>query len=91
MSTVLAKVVQTCTSYPAQWDAWTIDGQYLYLRYRHGIGSVERQPGPDLDTWRDEGALVCEWDDGTGSGEISLTDFLAASGLRLAPDAEVRP
>ncbi|MFD0022544.1 hypothetical protein [Streptomyces sp. NPDC058382] len=86
----LSRVVQTCGGYPAQWDAWTTDGQYLYLRYRHGIGSVERQPGPDPDTWHDDpDETVTEWDDDTELGEIELLDFLARAGLRLAPGAEI--
>ncbi|WP_369197839.1 hypothetical protein [Streptomyces djakartensis] len=90
-----ARVVQTCAAHPSQWDAWTTDGQYLYLRYRHGQGCVEWHPGPgdDADTpesW-DEGrsGLLTEWDDGTGGGVIGLEDFLVAAGLEPAPDASV--
>ncbi|MFE3514334.1 hypothetical protein [Streptomyces sp. NPDC059166] len=86
----LALVVRTCLASPSQWDAWTTDGQYLYLRYRHGEGSVEQHPSEDTDTWDGEGSrLLTLWDDGTDGGEISLPGFLAAAGLRLAPDAEV--
>ncbi len=86
----LARVVQTCYGCPAQWDAWTTDGQYLYLRYRHGIGSVEGQAGPDPDTWQyGPHQTVTEWDDDTVLGEIERDDFLARAGLRLAPGAEV--
>lgn len=86
----LARVVQTCSACPSQWDAWTTTGRYLYLRYRHGNGSVELQPSEDVDTWDGEGyELRAEWDDGTGAGSIDLADFLAAAGLRLAADAEV--
>lgn len=76
---------------PSQWDAWTTDGQYLYLRYRHGEGSVDQHPSEDTDTWDvgDGSRLLTLWDDGTDGGEIALPDFLAAAGLRLAPDAEV--
>ncbi|MYW62853.1 hypothetical protein GTY65_01975 [Streptomyces sp. SID8379] len=91
---LLARVVQTCSGHPSQWDAWTADGQYLYLRYRHGEGCVERHPGPYTDTqetWDDGlSALVVEWDDGTERGVISLEDFLTASGRpALAPGASV--
>jgi hypothetical protein len=92
----LIRVVQTCSAYPSQWDAWTADGQYLYLRYRHGVGCVEWHPGrPDddadtPDSWNEGlSGLLIEWDDGTGSGVISLEDFLAAAGLVLAPGASV--
>lgn len=86
----LAQVVRTCLASPSQWDAWTTEGQYLYLRYRHGEGSVERHPSEDTDTWDGEGSrLLTTWDDGTDGGEIGLPAFLALAGLRLAPDAEV--
>ncbi|MGN9791049.1 hypothetical protein ACTMTU_08075 [Streptomyces sp. OZ13] len=90
---VLVRVVQTCSAYPSQWDAWTSEGQYLYLRYRHGEGCVERHPDLDLDTqgsWNEGlSELLTVWDDGTGRGGISLEAFLAASGLSLAPGASV--
>ncbi|WP_190217589.1 hypothetical protein [Streptomyces griseosporeus] len=90
---VLVRVVQTCSAHPSQWDAWTVEGQYLYLRYRHGQGRVERHPGPDIDTpdsWNEGlSGLLVEWDDGTNGGAIGLEAFLAASGLALAPGASV--
>lgn len=87
--TLIARTVRTCQAMPSQWDAWTTSGQYLYLRYRHGWGSVERQPSPDPDSWTDHPAtVVTEWNDGTGSGEITLAAFLAAAGLHLAPGAQ---
>jgi hypothetical protein len=91
----LVRVVRTCSACPSQWDTWTADGQYRYLRYRHGQGRVERHPGPDIDTWTpdswNEGfsALLVEWDDGTDSGVISLEAFLVAAGLELTPGASV--
>ncbi|WP_329012068.1 hypothetical protein [Streptomyces sp. NBC_00690] len=92
-SLMLVRVVQTCPAYPSQWDAWTAGGQYLSLRYRHGAGCVERHPGPDIDTsdsWNEGlSELLTEWDDGTGSGVISLEAFLDTSGLALAPGASV--
>ncbi|GAA5708281.1 hypothetical protein [Streptomyces avermitilis] len=86
----LARVVQTSGSCPSQWDAWTTTGQYLYLRYRHGEGTVEQHPSEDVDTWDgDESRLWTSWGDGTDGGQIEPTDFLVTAGLRLAPDAEV--
>lgn len=86
----LARVVRTCLASPSQWDAWTTEGQYLYFRYRHGEGTVEQHPSADTDTWDgEESRLWTLWEDGTDDGEITLPDFLALAGLRLAPDAEV--
>lgn len=80
----IAKAIQTCTACPSQWDAWTTDGQYLYLRYRSGIGTVEQQPGPDPDTW-DLGtdAVIAQFGEPSMDGSISLQDFCAAAGLTL--------
>lgn len=78
----LAHVRQT-TEWPAQWDAWTITGQYLYLRYRSGIGSVTPYPSPDWETWDPTVQPLIEWDDDSGESEICLADFLEAAGLRL--------
>lgn len=87
--TALARVVQTCRACPSQWDAWTVDGQYLYLRYRHGVGSVEAQPSKDPNTWDLDAPPLTEWDDGTEGGVIELDDFLSLAGLRLATLASV--
>ncbi|MFD9124565.1 hypothetical protein [Kitasatospora sp. NPDC059571] len=86
----LARVVQTSVGCPLQWDAWTTTGQCLYLRYRHGEGTVEQHPSEDVDTWDgEESRLWTSWDDGTNGGWIDLNDFLATAGLLLAPEAEV--
>ncbi|NEA65579.1 hypothetical protein G3I56_23995 [Streptomyces sp. SID12488] len=86
----IARAVQTCEGCPSQWDAWTARGQYLYLRYRHGEGTVEQHPSEDTDTWDgEESRLWTSWDDGTDGGWIELADFLAMAGLRLTPNAEV--
>ncbi|MFB7330986.1 hypothetical protein [Streptomyces adustus] len=90
---MLERVVQTCAAFPSQWDAWTTEGAYLFLHYRHGEGCVERHPGPDVDTpdsWNQGlSEVLTQWDDGTGHGVISLEAFLAAAGLALAPGASV--
>lgn len=84
----IARAIQTCAACPSQWDAWTTDGQYLYLRYRSGIGTVEAQPGPDLDTW-DDAEPVAKFGDPSMNGSITLAEFCAAAGLELSETAEV--
>lgn len=83
----LARVVRTCTACPSQWDAWTTDGQYLYLRYRWSVGEVVEDVGPD-------GVLAAEpiitfGESGGLDGSISLVKFLERAGLELTPDTEV--
>ncbi|MEU9048104.1 MULTISPECIES: hypothetical protein [unclassified Kitasatospora] len=86
----VARVVQTSGGFPSQWDAWTTTGQYPYLWYRHGEGTVEQHPSEDVDTWEGEASKIwTSWDDGTNGGRIDLADFLATAGLQLAPEAEV--
>ncbi|MGR6922591.1 hypothetical protein ACU635_50770 [[Actinomadura] parvosata] len=85
----LTRVVQTCYACPSQWDAWDADGRYYYLRYRWGVGTVETQPGPDMNTWTDREPLASFEHGDDLSGTISLTDFMALAGLTLAPGAEV--
>ena len=75
---ILVKTVQTCRACPSQWNAWDLDGNYWYLRYRHGHGTAERQPGPDVDTWAwKENGDISFTNEGTDleDGEISLEDF----------------
>ncbi|WP_432010160.1 hypothetical protein [Streptomyces cucumeris] len=91
MTITLARVVQTCRACPSQWDAWTVTGQYLYLRYRFGIGTVQAQPSADPDTWVGGGELLAEFGESSMDGTIELEEFCAGAALELAPGAEVVP
>ncbi len=82
----IVKAVQTCLSCPSQWDAWTDTGQYLYLRFRHGVGSVEEQPGPDVSTWGDETPAVL-FGHPDRDGDISLAEFAERANLKLKLEA----
>jgi hypothetical protein len=84
-------VVETCCACPNQWDAWTVDGQYLYLRYRSGIGTVDayQAPGPDGWTVPPDGGVARFEDDDHPAITIGLDEFLHRTGLELAPDAVV--
>lgn len=88
---VLARVVRTCTAVPSQWNAWTVEGQYLYLRYRSGIGTVDAYDTEDSEQWtRIPDGAVARFDTGDRlDGEMDLTEFCERAGLQLADDAEV--
>jgi len=55
----ITKAVQTCMACPAQWDAWTEDDEYVYVRYRwggltidygvHGESIFEKSVGGGMD------------------------------------------
>ena len=87
----LAHVIETCCACPSQWNAWTADGQYLYLRYRSGIGTVDTYEDSDPDTWTTfpDGAIT-RFDTGDRlDGDMELEDFLEAAGLQLDEFATV--
>ncbi|GHA01275.1 hypothetical protein ACFOOM_12280 [Streptomyces echinoruber] len=83
---VLARVVRTCVAVPSQWNAWTTTGQYLYLRYRSGIGTVDAYDNPDSETWtRTPDGAVARFDTGDRlDGEMTIEEFCERAGLELA-------
>lgn len=83
---VIVKVVQTCAAAPSQWNAWTANGQYLYLRYRSGIGTADAYDTTDSEQWphAPDGAAAY-FDTGDRlDGEITLQEFCRQAGLILA-------
>lgn len=88
---VFVRVVRTCIACPSQWDAWNAQGDYYYLRYRHGRGTVEQAPGPDPATWNPSNLImVDQFTEGNRlSGSMDLDEFLRYTAYSLAPDAEV--
>ncbi|MFF4834087.1 hypothetical protein [Streptomyces sp. NPDC001315] len=91
MSLTLARVVETCCACPSQWSAWTTDGQYLYLRYRSGIGTVDAYDTHDSEQWtRIPDGAVARFDTGDRlDGDMDLAEFCERTGLQLTPEAEL--
>mgnify|MGYP001589897308 CR=1 FL=1 len=84
MSYKIVKAVQTCLGYPSQWDAWTDSGQYLYLRYRYGCGTVEEFDDPDPKTWQMKPPnVIFETTADVDRGVITLVEFAKCAGLTL--------
>lgn len=82
----VVKAVQTCPSCPSQWDAWTDNGQYLYLRFRHGVGTVEEQADADWQSWTDKEPEV-RFRHAELDGWISLAEFAEHANLKLKLEA----
>lgn len=82
----IVKAVRTCTACPSQWDAWTADGQYLYLRYRSGVGTADTYRDPDPDTWTapPDGRVARFDTEDRLDGDIDLGEFCELAGLDLA-------
>lgn len=87
----IVRAVQTCNVCPAQWDSWTDTGQYLYLRYRWGRGTVDGYPTSDSDLWtRVPDGSVAKFDTGDGlDGSIDLAEFCHRAGLTIAEGADL--
>lgn len=89
--TTIVRAVRTCTACPSQWNAWTNTGQYLYLRYRSGIGTVDTYDNPDSATWTTvPDGKVARFDiEDRSDSEIDLNDFCERADLTLAEHATV--
>jgi hypothetical protein len=85
----LTRVTQTSLACPSQWDGWDEAGNYYYLRYRGGHGSVRQYATPG---WADsdEDQLirhVAAFDHGHPlDGSITLAEFCERAGIALAQD-----
>lgn len=38
----IVRAIETCSAVPNQWDCWDKDGNYWYLKYRSGRGTISR-------------------------------------------------
>lgn len=84
MTVRIVKAVQTCTACPSQWDSWTDDGKYLYLRFRHGFGTAIWYPSGSV-SHLDNSVRIAQFEDvDPYAGSIGLEDFCARAGLALA-------
>lgn len=81
----IIKAVQTCWACPSQWDAWTDNNKYLYLRYRSGHGTVkkfESEAQSNKDFW--SGELIAEFTYGNSlDGSIDLESFCKLANIEL--------
>lgn len=88
----ITRAVQTSIACPAQWDSWDADGNYYYLRYRSGTGSVRQYETSEwyMDFDRDQLIRdVASFRHGDPlDGSISLEDFARLAGLKLADGLE---
>jgi hypothetical protein len=76
----IVRTVETCGGCPSQWDAWTDNGQYLFLRYRFGTGTVTTEN----DATGPARTIIARFQTGDPwDGMIALEDFCARAGLLL--------
>ena len=56
----IVKQEQTCNMCPSQWDLWTEDGKYLYVRYRWGVLSIDLADSVDHWNANEHTLIFCE-------------------------------
>ena len=91
MPVTLMRAVQTSMGCPSQWNAWDMNGQFYYLRYRRAHGTVHMFADEDYRNWDME-----EWQNplvrfGHGhpmDGVISFDKFCRLAKLTIAPMIE---
>lgn len=81
----IIKAVMTSNACPSQWDAWTDEGDYVYLRYRHGYGYAKVY---ENENWwnggNNAGTQVASFEYGDDlDGFITLQDFCEKANLEL--------
>jgi len=88
--TKFVRIVQTLSACPSEWSAWDADGNWYYLRYRCGRGTVEVSaggppPGADHEAFvsalGDADLIAGFMYGGQYDGEIDLNEFLTLAGL----------
>ena len=75
---------RTCHSFPSQWEAKTVDGKFVYIRYRSGYLSVgvgntllEAVRAPRMHNYAKNGRQ------GPYDGDMSTAEMLESTGIEL--------
>ena len=88
----LVLIKQTLKACPSEWSAWDADGNWYYLRYRFGYGTVHISTGgPTRGAEHDEFVIALSGAKlladfrygGEYDGEITLDEFLALADLAV--------
>lgn len=77
---VIVKATKTSDDVPSQWDAWDSKGQYWYIRFRAGRGTISR--GYDIDE-----AVASFFD--TGAPVNTLQDICVYLGISYCLDLDL--
>lgn len=79
---IITELRKTCDACPAQWEAKTPDGQFVYIRYRYGV--LTMGVGPSIDHaihHRHDHQLTI--DESGWSGTMSTAEMLGTLGLQV--------
>lgn len=82
---ILVNLIKTCNACPEQYEGQLEDGRMVYIRYRHGYGSIRISDAPTSDIYHAvTGKELYGWT-GAGDGWIEgneLEEALAAAGIQ---------
>lgn len=93
-SLLIIRAIETCPAVPSQWDAWTSNRIYLYLRYRSAFGSVWASPTKEHLDERGEYQELFRWhntDVSRHDGSIMFEEFVdrcSVIGLQYSADID---
>lgn len=80
----IARLEQTCDACPSQWDAWTEDGTYVYIRYRYGFLTVTKYEGdPYADPDQRGDVVYADTHGDDMDGLMSTREMLLLTGLEM--------
>lgn len=82
----IVKLTRTCHACPSAWEGSLKDGRFVYIRYRHGRGTITIAPSED-EIFTAHSNLLHHWDTEDGNGWMSdfeLRDRLRAAKIRFA-------
>lgn len=83
----------TCSGCPSQWEARTSEGEWLYIRFRHGALSVENcgPMKPFAEGWKESNTRVKEimsYDESGGDGFMDFEELKIICSRRIKFNCE---
>jgi hypothetical protein len=81
----VTEIKMTCGACPAQWEARLADGQFVYVRFRHGRLSIGFSKS---DIWDAVDRDRVIWSEDGDRGTMDFDEMLKLTGLRLAEGIE---
>lgn len=89
----ITKIERTGIACPSQWDAWTEDGQYVYIRYRWGNFSITTCDNEDSYFIDGRCVEICNWEGGDAMDGFMTNDEMVerSAGILTFADGVVGP
>lgn len=86
---VVSEVEMTCGAFPSQWEGRTVDGRYVYVRYRYGQLRVSVGDTLENAILGDEAVVSLAHGHGY-AGVMTYSELVRLTGDRLSWPIEIR-